>query len=139
MSDNNELIDDILKDFKLMNDIEDTDKDSLYTLYIKKSIQTILNLTNRIVLPEELKYVVLDMVNEFYNEKLQQNSLNIEASTYIKQVSEEGRTVQFGNMSELQLNSLLSAQINYQLSLRTKEIYRYRLLYKVKGKNGKEN
>lgn len=139
MSDNNELIDDILKDFKLMNDIEDTDKDSLYTLYIKKSIQTILNLTNRIVLPEELKYVVLDMVNEFYNEKLQQNSSNIEASTYIKQVSEEGRTVQFGNMSELQLNSLLSAQINYQLSLRTKEIYRYRLLYKVKGKNGQEN
>lgn len=139
MSDNNELIDDILKDFKLMNNIEDTDKDSLYILYIEKSIQTILNLTNRIVLPEELKYVVLDMVNEFYNEKLQQNSSNIEASTYIKQVSEEGRTVQFGNMSELQLNSLLSAQINYQLSLRTKEIYRYRLLYKVKGKNGKEN
>lgn len=139
MSDNNELVDDILKDFKLMNDIEDTDKDSLYILYIKKSIQTILNLTNRIVLPEELKYVVLDMVNEFYNEKLQQNSSNIEASTYIKQVSEEGRTVQFGNMSELQLNSLLSAQINYQLSLRTKEIYRYRLLYKVKGKNGQEN
>lgn len=139
MSDNNELINEILTDFKLMNNIEDTDKDSLYILYIKKSIQTILNLTNRIVLPEELKYVVLDMVNEFYNEKLQQNSSNIEASTYIKQVSEEGRTVQFGNMSELQLNSLLSAQINYQLSLRTKEIYRYRLLYKVKGKNGQEN
>ena len=129
----NELIGIILKDFKLVNNISNNQNDDLFRVYIKKAIQSILNLTNRYEFPEELIYVVLDLVNEFYND----NSIlltitNSQSSESIKSITEKDRTVEFGNSSESTINSLLSAYINDKLQLRIKEINRYRLLYKVK-------
>jgi hypothetical protein len=128
--DNDELIIDILKDFKLYNNIDNDDKNDIFKLYIKKAIQSILNLTNRCEFPDELKYVVLDMVNDFYLTNVSQLNLANEDSNYVKQISEEGRSVTFGNMTELALNSLLSNDIANKLEMCKKEINKYKLLYK---------
>ena len=82
--DNRELISSILSDFKLYNKIENADMDNLYTLYIEKAIQSILNLTNRYEFPEELRYVVLDMIGEFYNSnQILENGIGDEGN-YVK-------------------------------------------------------
>ena len=86
----NELIGIILKDFKLVNNISNNQNDDLFRVYIKKAIQSILNLTNRYEFPEELIYVVLDLVNEFYND----NSIlltitNSQSSESIKSITEK--------------------------------------------------
>lgn len=156
---NEELKKEILKNFKLYNSIEDikveedtnpdnsiegdtsnstnNNQDELYNLYIDKAVQSILNLTNRIRFPEPLKYVVLDMMNDFYKEYLRKDSSNDSNNNYIKQIEEEGRKVVFGSMTELEYNSIVSSDIANKLELRRKEIYRYRLLYKEvdNGKN----
>ena len=49
--DNNEFINDVLKDFKLLNGIDNSNNDDLFTLFIKNAVQTILNLTNRYKFP----------------------------------------------------------------------------------------
>ena len=132
--DDNELINGILKEFKMFNSISNVLNDDLYKLYIKKSIQTILNLTNRYVFPNELRYVVLDLINELYNDNgFIKSVTNNETTQSIKSISEEGRQVTFGNASESTVNSLLSSYISNRLDIRKQEIYRYRLLYKVKG------
>lgn len=137
MIDNNELINGMLKDFKLKNGIEDSNNDMLYILFIKEAIQTILNLTNRYEFPEELRYLVLDLTNDFYlDNSLLTKATNNEISGSIKSVSEAGRQVTFGEEQQTILNSLLSSFINERLSLQMKQINRFRLLYKVK-KHGK--
>jgi len=132
--DDNELINGILKEFKMLNSISNVLNDDLYKLYIKKSIQTILNLTNRYVFPNELRYVVLDLINELYNDNgFIKSVTNNETTQSIKSISEEGRQVTFGNASESTVNSLLSSYISNRLDIRKQEINRYKLLYKVKG------
>ena len=134
--DNNEIINDILKDFKLLNSIDNSNNDNLFILYIKEAVQRILNLTNRYKFPEELRYVVLAIAEDFYtNNAILKKITNSETTGNIKSISEAGRQVTFGNAEESTINSLLSDYINQQLQMRMKEIYRYRLLYKVK-KNG---
>lgn len=129
----NELIGIILKDFKLVNNISNNQNDDLFRVYIKKAIQSILNLTNRYEFLEELIYVVLDLVNEFYNDNSILSTItNSQSSESIKSITEKDRTVEFGNSSESTINSLLSVYINDKLQLRIKEINKYRLLYKVK-------
>lgn len=131
--DNNEFINDILKDFKLLNSIDNSNNDDLFMLYIKEAVQRILNLTNRYKFPIELRYVVLDLVEDFYtNNSILKKITNSETAGNIKSISEAGRQVTFGNAEESTINSLLSDYINQQLQMRMKEIYRYRLLYKVK-------
>ena len=66
--DNNELITDILKEFKILNGIDNALNDDLYKIYIKMAIQQILNLTNRYKFPQELRYVVMNLINDFYND-----------------------------------------------------------------------
>lgn len=129
-----EIKSNILTNFKTLNSITGTAKDNIYNLYIDKSMQTILNLTNRIEFPEELQYVVLDMLTDFYNINVLKDSIGEETSNYVKSISEEGRSVTFGNSSELSLSSLINTDINNRLELRKQEIYRYKLLYKVTPK-----
>ena len=131
--DNNEIINDILKDFKLLNSIDNAENDNLFMLYIKKAAQAVLNLTNRYKFPEELRYVVLDLAEDFYtNNSILGKITNSETTGNIKSISEAGRQVTFGSAEESTINSLLSNYINQKLQMRMKEIYRYRLLYKVK-------
>lgn len=151
--DNEELILEILNDFKLLNNIQKKEQndeennetestlneDEIYKLYIRKSIQSILNLTNRIKFPIELKFIVLDMLQDSYTINSLKDNIENQIGDYIKSISEEGRKVDFGNVGQSILNSLLSADINERLKTRHKEIYRYRLLYKVGELDNGEN
>ena len=91
-----------------------------------------MNLTNRYILPTQLKYIILDMATDYYKNYLISEMQNSNSSNNIVRVTEEGRSVEFGQANESAINSLLSAHISNQLELRKKEIYRYRLLYKGK-------
>ncbi len=130
--DNNDIEKSILEDFKIMNNIEDEKQDKIIDLYIKKAIQTILNLTNRNKFPKGLRYVVLDMANDFYEVYFFRSNSeeNNNSNTIIKSMSEDGRKVDFENASELYIKSLLSSHIQNTLETREKEINRYKLLYK---------
>ena len=133
--DNNEVIDEILNNFKTLNGIEDTEKDEIFKIYIEKAIRTILNLTNRETFPKQLSYVVLDMLSEWYlKDSMILDGISSD-SDYVKSISEEGRSVSFGNTQETLLSSLLSNDISAKLNLRLKEINAYKLLYKTEKGN----
>lgn len=126
--DNNSIKIEILEDFRSLNELENTESiNKLCKIYIEKAFQSILNLTNRIYFPVELKYVALDMVSDFYT--IAKRKVN-DNENYVKSMSEKDRNVSFANTSETYLNTLLSAHISEQLDTRKKEIYRYRLLCK---------
>lgn len=131
--DNNEFINDVLKDFKLLNGIDNSNNDDLFTLFIKNAVQTILNLTNRYEFPIELRYVVLDLAKDFYlDNSLLGKITSSETTGNIKSISEAGRQVTFGSAEESTINSLLSNFIDEKLKLQMKQINKYKLLYKVK-------
>ena len=127
----------LLANFKTYNSINTSVYDKLYKLYLDKAVQSLLNLTNRILFPKELQYIVLDMMNDFYAENLAKSNISDEGNNYIKQIEEDGRSVTFGNKMELDYQAKISSDINFRLELRKKEIYRYRLLFK-EGYNGKD-
>ena len=127
------LITDIIKDFKTENNIADSVNDDLFNLYARKAVRSILNLTNRIKFPPELKYMVLDIMNDYYSEKSAKSLvINTEsnASGSIKEIEEDGRKVIYQDNSDTTINSLISLDIANRLDMRKREIYRYRLLYK---------
>lgn len=129
--DNNEIEKTILEDFKIINNVDEK-QEKIASLYIKKAIQTVLNLTNRNKFPKELMYVVLDMANDFYKVYFfgSNNDENSNNNNIVKSISEDDRKVDFVNASELYISSLLSSHIQDMLSTREKEINRYKLLYK---------
>ena len=131
------LINDIIKDFKLENNITDSLNDDLYNLYCRKAINSILNLTNRIRFPLGLRYIVLDMMNDFYLDNIITkkilNNTDDDSKTSINsisQIEEEGRKVTFNDSDNSTINSILTNDIQNKLDSRMKEIYRYKLLYK---------
>ena len=130
MDNNAGIKNEILIDFLTLNNLTlETEQVKLYELYINKAVQSILNITNREIFPKELKYTVLDMIDEFYtlsNNKAESSN----SSNEIKSLSEEGKSVTFVNKEELKLTALLSNHITESLDLRKKEIYRYRLMYR---------
>ncbi len=129
---NSAIKENILKDFKVYNDIKNADdKENLFKLYVDKAVQTILNLTNRLSFPEPLRYIVLDLMNDFFDVAKSKN--NETPATTVKDItsmSERGRTVSFGSQSATYYSTLISKHIDEQLDMRMKEIYRYRLLYR---------
>lgn len=147
-----ELIEDILKKFKILNHIEDEEieneegevvkynkYDELYKLYIEKAIREICILTNRNEFPIDLEYEVIDMLTDFYKINILSKDTSAEnkGSDYIRNISEDGRSVSFDNSNELEFSSLISSNISNNLQLRMTRIYRYRLLYKVSCKDDK--
>ena len=134
---NSAIKEEILKDFKTYNDIKNQDdKENLFKLYVDKATQTILNLTNRIKFPEPLRYIVLDLMNDFFDiAKSKNNETPTTNTSDISSMSEAGRSISFGNQSATYYSTLISKHIDEQLEIRRKEIYRYRLLYR-EGEDG---
>lgn len=96
----------------------------LLTLYIKATCQEILIKTNRRIFVPELKYVVIDLVNDKYNNK----DLSGDGLQSIQSMSEAGRSVNFGvsNVIANKINLLVKKQIEDNQSM----INKYKLLYK---------
>ena len=137
--DNSAIKGQILDDFKTYNSIKDEENDKLYNLYIDKAMQSILNLTNRVVFPVELRYIVLELINDFLDmNKSKNNEIPVSDTKDISSISEHGRSVSFDNQSSTYYSTLISSHINEQLKLRKIEIYRYRLLYKEVVPDGQD-
>lgn len=96
----------------------------IITLYIKAICTNILIKTNRRIFVPELKYVVIDLVND----KLNSTDKSIQDLQSIQSMSEAGRSVNFGVSGVLQtkLNLIVQKQLNENETL----INRYKLLYK---------
>lgn len=124
-----ELIIDILNNVKIILGINDTEKDELLTLYINIICNNILIATNRRKFVKELKYVVINLVIDKFDEN---NARNIEDIQTIQSMSEYDRSVNFG-VSDI-LKSRLNAIATKQLEENQKLINRYKLLYRVDEK-----
>ena len=124
-----ELITDILNNVKIILGINDTEKDELLTLYINIICNNILIATNRRKFVKELKYVVINLVIDKFDEN---NARNIEDIQTIQSMSEYDRSVNFG-VSDI-LKSRLNAIATKQLEENQKLINRYKLLYRVDEK-----
>lgn len=94
---------------------------------INKTCQEILIKTNRDKFPEDLKYLVIELVNESIELYKKENK---SATEDIQSMSETGRTITFGASDTWKIK--YTAILNKQLESRDRLINRYRLLYKVR-------
>ena len=119
----------ILNNAKLLNSNID---EKILKFYIDKTIQEITIKTNRNNFPSDLKYLVIELLND----ALSINNMNESATANqsIKSMSEGDRKVDFGldSYSQARFNLLLEQKLNDNAKL----INRYRLMYKVVGLNG---
>ena len=130
-----QLIQDILNSVKLSQGLTDTSKDNLLIMYINKICNNILIKTNRKIFMPELKYVVIDLVNNAYIMYLNNlkgiNDIN-NSNNSIQSMSEAGRNVSFGatNISN-DLANKLNLLTQKQLEENELIINKFKLLYKT--------
>ena len=114
----------ILNNVKLLNpDV----KEEILKFYINKAIQEITIKTNRIKFPDDLKYLVIDLVNDMF--AINNMNTNSQEAQSIKSMTEQDRKVDFGldSYSQTRFNLLLQQKLLDNEKL----INRYRLMYKV--------
>lgn len=114
----------ILNNVKLLNpDV----KEEILKFYINKAIQEITIKTNRIKFPDDLKYLVIDLVNDML--AINNMNTNSQEAQSIKSMTEQDRKVDFGldSYSQTRFNLLLQQKLLDNEKL----INRYRLMYKV--------
>ena len=119
-----ELINDIVKNVKLILNITDSEKDTILVLYTNMICNYILIKTNRRIFPPELKYLAINLIKDKFDSN---NSDNPELQT-ITSMSEYDRTVNFGASDILKSKLELIAQ--NQIKENEQLINRYKLLYK---------
>lgn len=99
-------------------------QEKLLKLYINMICKNIIIKTNRNKFPEDLRYLVIDLVKD----KFDSNKTDDEIQS-IQSMSETGRSVNFGT------SNVLSAKLNLiaqkQIDENEKLINRYRLVYKT--------
>lgn len=114
----------ILNNVKLLNSEMD---EKVLKYYIDKTIQEITTKTNRNKFPNDLRYLVIDLVNDAFAI----NNMNsaTDQTQSIKSMSEGDRRVEFGidSYSQTRFNLLLQQK----LSENEKLINRFKLLYRV--------
>ena len=118
-------------------DIHDPDiANENYTIIymINKVVYDICIITNRNSFPVDLKYLVVDMVNDDYT-TINSPSSSSNAEQGIKSMSEAGRSVTFGATDSWQKKYDLLLQ--QQLQDRMNQINKFKLLYKVECPYGK--
>lgn len=114
----------ILNNIKLLNpDV----KEEILKFYINKAIQEITIKTNRIKFPDDLKYLVIDLINDTL--AINNMNTNSQEAQSIKSMTEQDRKVDFGldSYSQTRFNLLLQQKLLDNEKL----INRYRLMYKV--------
>lgn len=119
----------ILNNTKLLNQ---NINEEILKFYINKAVQEITIKTNRIKFPSDLRYLVIDLINDtFAINNMNSNSSEMQT---IKSMTEQDRKVDFGldSYSQTRFNLLLQQKIEDNQKL----INRYRLLYKVVNPDG---
>lgn len=131
------IIDDIVDMVKVLLKIEDLPKeatkeqmDNYYNkiqtlnLYAKILCNNILIYTNRKKLPEELKYVIVDLIVDRYSIDNQ-----AQAGQFLQSMSEAGRSITYGTTQSAQTKLDLIAR--QQIAQNQAVLNRYRLVYKI--------
>lgn len=114
----------ILNNVKLLNpDV----KEEILKFYINKAVQEITIKTNRIKFPDDLRYLVIDLINDMF--AINNMNTNSQEAQSIKSMTEQDRKVDFGldSYSQTRFNLLLQQKLLDNEKL----INRYRLMYKV--------
>lgn len=122
----------ILNNIRLLNQ---NIKEEILKFFIDKVINEIVIKTNRNKFPEDLRYLVIDIVNDLcaeYTSEIEPDSNNV-----IQSMSEDGRSVNFGasDFFKTKMQLILQQKLNDNEIL----IRKYRLLYKVVCPYGKQN
>ena len=109
------------------NDIYMSTENYKIIFLINKVVSSICIKTNRNQFPKDLKYLVVDLVNNSYNFINAENEPSTNQN--INSMSEAGRSVSFGATDtwKTKYNSVLEQQIKENETL----INKYKLLYKV--------
>lgn len=108
---------DILDIVKKLSGIEDDSKDDILLLQIDIAVQSVLNYCNIKELPEELRYVVAQMVLDMYAEATGGDT------SALSKVSESGRSVSFDS-------SLLQISARNKVKDRQQQLNRFKRLYR---------
>jgi len=118
------LLTEILGYVKTYNRITDTTQDNLIELYIRMLYNNILVYIRRSEFPLQLKYVLVDLVNDRFFSNTPDSSLKS-----IQSMSEYDRSVSFGTSDELKarLDILAKQQVQDNVHL----LNEFRLLYKT--------
>lgn len=122
----------ILNNIRLLNQ---NIKEEILKFFIDKVINEIVIKTNRNKFPEDLKYLVIDIVNDLCAEYT--SEIEPDANNVIQSMSEDGRSVNFGasDFFKTKMQLLLQQKLNDNEIL----IRKYRLLYKVVCPYEKQN
>lgn len=122
----NELLEEILRNVKLILNIKDNSKDALLQLYINALCTNILIKTNRRKFLPEMKYIIIDLVVDKLDNNINSSSKDLNE---IQSMSEAGRSVNFGVSSVVasRLNLLAQKQLDENDNL----INKFKLLYKI--------
>lgn len=125
MADGNEELTefDFLSTVKALLGITDTEKDSILSVYIDMTRQSILNYCNRSDFPEELNFTLCQMTADTYRDLTLLNTKG-EVVGNVGSVSEDGRSVSFSNGAEFK--TAIEDRIT-----RTTELNHYKKLYRL--------
>lgn len=114
---------DFLSTVKALLGITDTEKDSILTVYINMTRQSILNYCNRSDFPEALNYTLCQMTADTYRDLTLANTKG-EVAGNVGSISEDGRSVSFTNGTEFR------TAVEDRIS-RTTELNHYKKLYRI--------
>lgn len=124
MADDNEIQEfDFLGTVKILLGIENNELDEILQVYLTITQTEILNYCNISELPSALNYVLCQMTAELYRENTNQNKVGAVVGN-VSSISEDGRTVSFGQSGSLQ------AQASDKVA-KTILLNRYRKLYRL--------
>lgn len=118
-----ELVDEIIGYVRTVANI---DNEEILQIYVRAICTNILIKTNRRMFTPELKYVVMDLVIDKFNNNNTSSNNDLQS---IQSMSEDGRTVNFGvsNVIVNKLNLLAQKQIQDNENM----IGKFKLLYKT--------
>lgn len=124
MADDNEIQEfDFLGTVKILLGIENNELDEILQVYLTITQTEILNYCNISELPSALNYALCQMTAELYRENTNQNKVGAVVGN-VSSISEDGRTVSFGQSGSLQ------AQASDKVA-KTILLNRYRKLYRL--------
>lgn len=122
-TESNETAFDFLRTVKTLLGLNDDSTDSLLSVYVEMTKQSILNFCNISELPTALNYTLCAMVADTYRELKSANTTG-EVVGNVSSISEDGRSVSFSSGQEFKRS------VEDKIS-RTQELIRYKKLYRL--------
>lgn len=116
-----QLITRVLMKTKLLLGINNYELDNLLMLYIESACRTICDKTNRNKFPEDLEYIVIDLVVNRYNSSKKESDISA-----IQSITETDRSITYMLTNQNRLNTWFNSQMKDYETV----ISRYKLVYR---------